>query len=223
MKLSIKPLVHYTLLATAALSAGCANLQQPAQQAQPAPNSPFSVAGCPLAPERPVDNTKKIIGTAAGAIGGAVVGKAVGGKNSALLGAGLGGLFGYLVGSQIAVREQADGSVMLDIPGAALFDTNKTAIKPQFASTLDQIAATLRDNPGTIVCVIGYTDSVGGDAFNQDLSQRRAQSVTGFLVNKGVASTRLTAAGLGERFPVGSNDTEAGRAQNRRVEMYVRN
>ena len=112
---------------------------------------------------------------------------------------------------------------MLDIPGAALFDTNKTAIKPQFAGTLDQIAATLRDNPNTIVCVIGYTDSTGSDELNQDLSVRRAQSVTSFLTGKGISGSRLTAAGLGERFPVASNDNEAGRSQNRRVEMYVRN
>lgn len=203
------------------LAAGCAQMQ-PQAPAQPAPNSPFAAAGCPLAPERPVDNNKKIIGTAVGALGGAIVGNAVDGKNT-VRGAALGGLFGYLVGSQIAVREQRDGSVMLDIPGAALFDTNKTNIKPQFASTLDQIAATLRDNPNTIVCVIGYTDSVGGDQFNQDLSVRRAQSVTSFLSGKGVSGARLTAAGLGERFPVASNDTEPGRAQNRRVEMYVRN
>ena len=105
----------------------------------------------------------------------------------------------------------------------SLFDTNKSEIKSQFASTLDQIAATLRDNPNTIVCVIGYTDSTGSDEYNQNLSVRRAQSVTSFLSSKGVSGARLTAAGLGERFPVASNDTEAGRTQNRRVEMYVRN
>lgn len=205
------------------LAAGCANvIQQPQAPVQAAPNSPFAIAGCPTAPERKVDHTKTAIGTAVGAIGGALVGNAVDGKNT-VRGAALGGLFGYLVGSQIAVREQRDGSVMLDIPGAALFDTNKTDIKPKFAGTLDQIAATLRDNPNTIVCVIGYTDNVGSDASNQDLSQRRAQAVTGFLSAKGVAGGRLTAAGLGERFPVANNDTEPGRSQNRRVEMYVRN
>lgn len=204
-------------------AAGCANvIQQPQAPSQPAPGSPLALAGCPVAPERKVDNTKTAIGTAVGAIGGAIVGNKIDGKDT-VRGAALGGLFGYLVGSQIAVREQRDGSVMLDIPGAALFDTNKTEIKPKFAGTLDQIAATLRDNPNTIVCVIGYTDNVGSDSFNQDLSQRRAQSVTGFLSAKGVAGSRLTAAGLGERFPVASNDNEQGRSQNRRVEMYVRN
>lgn len=208
----------------ALFAAGCANniIQQPQRPSQPAPGSPVAVAGCPVAPERKVDNTKTAIGTAVGAIGGALIGNSIDGKDT-VRGAALGGLFGYLVGSQIAVREQRDGSVMLDIPGAALFDTNKTAIKPQFAGTLDQIAATLRDNPNTIVCVIGYTDSVGGDEFNQDLSVRRAQSVTNFLSGKGISGGRLTAAGLGERFPVASNDNEAGRSQNRRVEMYVRN
>jgi outer membrane protein OmpA-like peptidoglycan-associated protein len=209
-------------LAAALLAAGCATQQQQTSQRIPAVDSPVSVAGCPLAPERPVNNTKKAIGTGVGAIGGALVGSAIGGRNSALVGAGLGGLFGYLVGSEIAVREQADGSVMLDIPGAALFDTNKTNIKPKFASTLDQISATLRDNPGTIVCVIGYTDATGSDEYNQKLSVERAQAVSTFLEAKGVSSDRLTSAGLGERFPVGSNDNEAGRTQNRRVEMYVR-
>ena len=175
-----------------------------------------------MAPERKVDNTKTAIGTAVGAIGGAIVGNSIDGKDT-VRGAALGGLFGYLVGSQIAVRELRDGSVMLDIPGAALFDTNKSDVKAQFAGTLDQIAATLRDNPNTIVCVIGYTDSTGSDQYNQDLSVRRAQSVTNFLTAKGISGARLTAAGLGEGFPVASNDTESGRAQNRRVEMYVRN
>lgn len=216
--------IKLSALVLTLLAAGCANniIQKPQQASQPAPGSPVAVAGCPIAPERKVDNTKTAIGTAVGAIGGALVGNSIDGKNT-VRGAALGGLFGYLVGSQIAVREQRDGSVMLDIPGAALFDTNKTAIKPQFAGTLDQIAATLRDNPNTIVCVIGYTDSVGSEETNQNLSVRRAQSVTSFLSGKGISGARLTAAGLGERFPVASNDNEAGRSQNRRVEMYVRN
>lgn len=212
-----------SLLAVALLATGCATQNQPTSQSVPAANSPFTVAGCPLAPERPVSGTKKAIGTGVGAVAGAIVGGAVGGKNSAFVGAGLGGLFGYLVGSEIAVREQADGSVMLDIPGAALFDTNKTDIKPKFASTLDQISATLRDNPGTIVCIIGYTDATGDEAYNQKLSVERAQSVRNVVVGKGgVGTERVTATGLGERFPVASNDNEAGRTQNRRVEMYVR-
>ncbi|NJM32241.1 MAG: OmpA family protein [Limnobacter sp.] len=217
----------FVLLLTAALAA-CGTGQQPRQsgQAQPQfdPNSPVAVAGCPQAPERPIDTSKQVIGGALGAVAGAVVGKAVSKKTGgAVVGAGLGGLFGYLVGTNIAVKEQADGSVMLDIPGAALFDTNQSSIKPQFANTLGQIAGTLQENPATVVCIIGYTDSTGPDDYNQELSVRRAQAVSGFLVNRGVADSRLTARGLGERFPVGSNTTEAGKAQNRRVEMYVRN
>lgn len=211
-----------TTLAAALLAAGCSSIQtQPAPQPVPAPGSPVAEAGCPLAAERPVDNSKKAIGAGVGAVAGALIGNATGGKNT-VIGAGLGGLFGYLVGSEIAVREQRDGSVMLDIPGAALFDTNQTAIKPKFASTLDQISATLRDNPGTIVCIIGYTDSTGSTSYNADLSVRRAQSVREFLERKGIEGNRLTAAGLGERFPTASNNTESGRTQNRRVEMYVR-
>lgn len=207
------------------LAVGCANVPgfEQTQQSTPAPSSTFSIAGCPTAPERPINNTKKIIGTAAGAIGGALVGKSVGGRNSTLVGAGLGGIFGYLVGSQIAVKEQADGSVMLDVPGAALFDTNKTEIKPKFSETLERIASTLQDNPSTIVCVIGHTDNVGNDTFNENLSLRRAQSVTHFLAHQGIDQNRLTAKGLGESYPTASNETEQGRTQNRRVEIYVRN
>lgn len=212
-------------VAAAMLAGACAT--PPSQtQNQPAPssNSAFTAAGCPLAPERPVDGDKKVIGAVVGAVAGAVVGKAVSKKSGgAVVGAGLGGLFGYLVGSNIAVKEQADGSVMLDIPGAALFDTGKSNIKPQFADTLTKISQTLQENPGTIVCVIGFTDAVGSDTNNQRLSEDRSHSVTAFLTAKGVASSRLTAAGLGERFPVGDNNTESGRTQNRRVEMYVRN
>lgn len=210
-------------IALAMLVSACAT-NQPASQPAPSANSAFTAAGCPLAPERPVDNDKKVIGAAVGAVAGAVVGKAVSKKSGgAVVGAGLGGLFGYLIGSDIAVKEQADGSVMLDIPGAALFDTGKSNIKPQFADTLGKISQTLKDNPNTIVCVIGFTDSVGTDANNQKLSEDRSHSVTAFLTSRGVASSRLTAAGLGERFAVGDNNTDAGRAQNRRVEMYVRN
>ncbi|MDX1668763.1 MAG: OmpA family protein [Limnobacter sp.] len=210
-------------IALSAILAGCATQNQTYTPEPPPPGSPMAVAGCPSAPPRAIDQDKQVIGTAIGAVAGAVVGKAVSKKTGgAVVGAGLGVLFGDLIGTDVAVKEQADGSVMLDIPGAALFDTNKTEIKPAFADTLGRIAGTLQENPGTIVCVIGYTDSDGSAEYNQTLSVRRAQSVTSFLVNRGVAASRLTAAGLGERMPVASNETAAGKAQNRRVEMYVR-
>lgn len=213
------------LLATlvSAVLAGCAN--QPTTYSPPpaAPGSPQAAAGCPNAPDRAVDQDKQVLGAVIGAVAGAVVGKAISKKDGgAVVGAGLGGLFGYLIGTDIAVKEQADGSVMLDIPGAALFDVNKTEIKPSFAQTLTRIAGTLKENPGTVVCIIGYTDSTGSLEYNQTLSLRRAQSVTSYLANQGVTSSRLTPAGLGPRFPVASNESEAGRSQNRRVELYVR-
>jgi outer membrane protein OmpA-like peptidoglycan-associated protein len=221
--MNIKPLAAAVSLAL--LVGACATPQSQAPtQSTPSANSAFSAAGCPLAPERPVESDKKVIGAVVGAVAGAVVGKAVSKKSGgAVVGAGLGGLFGYLVGSNIAVKEQADGSVLLDIPGAALFDTGKSNIKPQFADTLGKISQTLQDNPNTIVCVIGFTDAVGTDTNNQRLSEDRSRSVTAFLTSRGVSGDRLTSAGLGERFPVGDNNTETGRTQNRRVEMYVRN
>lgn len=211
-------------LALSAALAGCATQNQGVYTPPPpAAGSPVAMAGCPTAPPRAIDKDKQVLGAAIGAVAGAIVGKAVSKKSGgAVVGAGLGGLFGYLIGTDVAVKEQADGSVMLDIPGAALFDTNRTDIKPAFANTLGQIAGTLQQNPDTIVCVIGHTDSDGSADYNQSLSVKRAQAVTSFLVNRGVASSRLTPAGLGERMPVASNDTASGKAQNRRVEMYVR-
>lgn len=213
-------------MAVAALFlAGCAGPYQSGVYSPPASaaNSPMALAGCPNVPDRPINRNKQVIGSAIGAVAGGVVGKAVSKQTAGtIVGAGLGGLFGYLVGTQIAVKEQADGSVLLDIPGAALFDTDQTNIKPSFADTLSQIAGTLKQNPGTIACVIGYTDSRGSTQYNQTLSVRRAQSVTSFLVNRSVDPSRLAARGMGESMPVASNETASGRAQNRRVEMYVR-
>jgi OOP family OmpA-OmpF porin len=86
-------------------------------------------------------------------------------------------------------------------------------------ATLDQAAAGLRNQPDVPYEVAGHTDSIGSDAYNQDLSERRAASVRDYLVQQGVSSGQLTTRGYGESSPVASNDTDSGRAQNRRVEI----
>ncbi|MBR0568801.1 OmpA family protein [Azoarcus sp. L1K30] len=163
------------------------------------------------------------IGAVSGAVLGGVLGKQIGGgTRSAVVGAALGGAFGYLAGSNVKVTEQADGSVKLDIPGSVLFDTNSSRINPTFQQTLDKIAGTLNEHPNATVNVVGHTDSVGSDAYNQKLSLDRALSVTTYLQGRGISGARLSAVGQGESMPIADNATAEGRAQNRRVEMFVR-
>ena len=100
------------------------------------------------------------------------------------------------------------------------FDFNSSTIRPDSRPVLDQAATLLKANPGVQVLVEGYTDSIGSDEYNQALSLRRAEAVYRYLVNHGVDPERLTVEGFGKRSPVASNDTEAGRAQNRRVELH---
>jgi OOP family OmpA-OmpF porin len=101
------------------------------------------------------------------------------------------------------------------------FATDSAEIDPASAVVLDVVADQLRSRPGLRIGVEGHTDSVGSEAYNQSLSQRRADAVRSYLVRKGVPAERLTARGLGESSPVASNDTAEGRALNRRVELEV--
>lgn len=101
------------------------------------------------------------------------------------------------------------------------FDFDKASIRPDAARTLDEAAATLKESGEPAVLVIGHTDSVGSDAYNQKLSEKRATSVKGYLVRKGLRASQLTTRGAGESQPVAPNETADGRAQNRRVELIV--
>jgi OOP family OmpA-OmpF porin len=101
------------------------------------------------------------------------------------------------------------------------FDFDKATIKPEFEGVLDAGADVLKENPGVRVQVAGYTDSVGTDAYNQGLSERRANAVRDYLASHGVDASRLTSVGFGESNPVADNATADGRAQNRRVELNI--
>jgi OOP family OmpA-OmpF porin len=100
------------------------------------------------------------------------------------------------------------------------FDFNSSTIGPESRPVLDEAATLLKANPGVQVVVKGFTDSIGSAEYNQALSLRRAEAVYRYLVNQGVDPERLTVEGFGKTNPVASNDTEAGRAQNRRVELH---
>lgn len=150
------------------------------------------------------------------------------------------GFFGEWDGKKVSERvgNCPGGKTMIDTPDAAKnhigtelketgraviyginFDTNSDVIKPESKATLDQIAAVLTENKDWKMTVEGHTDSVGGEAFNKTLSQKRSSSVKAYLIGKGIVATRLTPTGMGLSKPVASNDTAAGRARNRRVEL----
>jgi outer membrane protein OmpA-like peptidoglycan-associated protein len=114
--------------------------------------------------------------------------------------------------------KQTDRGLVLTL-GDVLFDTGRATLKPGADRTIDRLAQALKDNPGTRVMIEGHTDSVGGDEYNMALSERRAEAVADALRFRGVPADRYEAKGLGKEFPVASNDTQAGRQQNRRVEI----
>jgi outer membrane protein OmpA-like peptidoglycan-associated protein len=115
-----------------------------------------------------------------------------------------------------------DRGVVLTL-GDVLFAVGKAELKPGAARTLDKLASAMRRDRDTTVTIEGHTDSTGKRAYNLALSQRRAQAVRSYLAAKGIPSSRIKARGLGPDFPVASNKTEAGRQQNRRVEVLVQN
>jgi len=200
--------------------------------------SVFAVAGALLAGCATQQGTNTAVGTGVGAGTGAALGAIFGGGKGAAIGAGVGaavgGVTGYnwsrihdkltgaTKGTGTQITEQPDGSLKLNIPSSVTFDTNSYAIKPSFQPVLAQVAQTLNQNPEVIAQVVGHTDSTGQPAYNQTLSVNRAESVTSMLAQQGVAPQRLSATGMGANQPIADNNTEAGRAQNRRVEIYLR-
>ena len=101
------------------------------------------------------------------------------------------------------------------------FDTNKSSVKGTSAQTLDKLAEILKEYPKTNILVEGHTDSAGPEEYNWDLSRRRAESVTNYLVNKGIDKSRFTTKWYGETQPKATNETAEGKAQNRRVELAI--
>ena len=200
--------------------------------------SVFALAGALLAGCATQQGNNAAVGTGTGAALGAGIGALAGGGKGAAIGAGVGALVGGVTGynwqnirnrlsgaskgTGTQVTEQPDGSLKLNVPSSVTFATNQYAITPAFTPLLNDLATTLNQNPQLTGSVIGYTDSTGSAQLNQTLSQNRAQSVVNALVQRGVAGGRLSAQGMGASNPIADNATEAGRAQNRRVEIYLR-
>jgi outer membrane protein OmpA-like peptidoglycan-associated protein len=125
------------------------------------------------------------------------------------------------MGSGVAVSQTADNQLKLNIPADVSFDTGRADIKPNMRPILDQFASGLSGQPNTEVRIIGHADATGSDAMNDQLSLQRAQATRSYLASRGVDPSRIMVAGRGEREPVADNSTEAGRARNRRVEIFL--
>jgi len=198
----------------------------------------FAVAGSLLAGCATQQGTNTAVGTGVGAGTGAALGAIFGGGKGAAIGAGVGAAVGGITcynwqaihnklsgatkGTGTQITEQPDGSLKLNIPSSVTFDTNSYALKPSFTPIIDQLAQTLQQNPELIAQVVGYTDSTGSPQYNQTLSVNRAQSVADTLLQRGINPQRLSAQGMGQNNPIADNNTDAGRAANRRVEIYLR-
>ncbi len=179
-------------------------------------------------------------GAGIGAVAGAVIGSATGGKagTGAVVGGALGAVLGNVWskrqeerrikleqatrGTGVEVTRTADNQLKLNIPNDVSFDTNSSAIRPEMRSVLDPFASELRGDPNARVAIVGHTDSTGTAAVNNPLSVERALSVRDYLVARGVPAVQVQTSGRGESEPVASNDSDAGRARNRRVEIYLR-
>jgi len=187
---------------------------------------------------RETQTSKVAKGAGIGAAAGAVVGLLSKGDKlkGAMIGAGIGALAGGGVGyymdvQEAKLRQQLEGTgvsvtrmgnnITLNMPSSITFALNSSDLNAQFYSALDGVGLVLKEYEKTVVEVAGHTDSSGSDQYNLSLSERRAQSVAGYLSSHGVKGQRLIPIGAGEGHPVASNDTEAGRAQNRRVELTI--
>ncbi|MDO3384092.1 OmpA family protein [Gilvimarinus algae] len=199
-----------------------------------------ALSGC--ATTDPYTGEKKTSNATTGAVIGAVAGAAVGVASSskkdrgkgALTGAVAGGAIGggvghymdrqetelrnKLQGSGVQVRREGN-TISLIMPGNITFETDQYRIRPEFHDVLDSVALVLAEYKETNVNIAGHTDSTGADSYNQLLSERRAQSVRDYLGQRKVDYGRMNAVGYGPRYPVASNSSSAGRAQNRRVEI----
>ena len=183
--------------------------------------------------ERHISRTA--IGGVGGAAAGYLLGGLIGGKTARIVGAGIGGVAGGVVGYQLdqQIREleeatagsgvdvtETDDGFLVNLPDVT-FATGSTTITPSFQATLNEVAESLTKYPNSLIDVYGHTDSTGSESFNQDLSERRAQTVSNYITSRGVNSARIRWQGFGETMPVADNSSEEGRRLNRRVEIKI--
>ncbi len=176
-----------------------------------------------------------LIGAGGGAAAGAVLGHAFGNTAlGAIIGGALGGGAGVLIGRKMdrqaaelqntlpnAQVQRVGEGIDVKFDSGILFDVNKTDIKPAAITNLDNLASSLKSNPQTKLQIDGYTDNTGTAEYNLSLSDRRANAVKSYLMNKGVDASRMASVGYGITHPAADNSTEQGRAKNRRVDIGI--
>ncbi|MBP7357357.1 MAG: OmpA family protein [Cloacibacterium sp.] len=187
------------------------------------------------------NNTQKgaAIGTASGAVIGGILGNNIGKGKNAALGAVLGGIVGGVAGGVIGNKmDKQANDIKNALPGAEVervgegikitlsenmvnFAFNSAELTSSAKTNLDKLATVLINNPDTNINIYGHTDNKGTAQVNQKISENRANSVKNYLISKGIASSRMITMGRGFSEPIASNDTDAGRAQNRRVEFAI--
>ena len=197
-----------------------------------------TLAGC--ATDDP--NRRAKTGAAIGAVAGAIIGHQIDGKSGRYVGAALGALAGGGAGhymdnqqrdfeqamldeqrnNQLEIERLRDDTLKLSLDSEVSFDVDQSVIKPAFRPSLDKLADVLIKYDRTVVHVVGHTDSTGSAAYNQRLSEARAESVVSYLGRRGVPYERMRSEGRGMNEPRASNETEAGRQLNRRVEIYLK-
>lgn len=202
--------------------------------------SALSVALVGCAADDP--NRRAKTGAAIGALVGAVAGHQIDGDKGRYIGAAVGAIAGGAVGNymdkQQAALEQelaaeaarkelritrlAGDALKIGVASDASFGFDRSDLTSNAQATFGKIAEVLKDYDKTVIHVVGHTDSVGKESYNQDLSQRRASTVSSFITQGGVVYDRVRTEGRGEREPIASNETEAGRAQNRRVDIVIK-
>ena len=177
-----------------------------------------------------------VIGAASGAVVGGVIGHATGSTaRGAIIGAAVGGAAGAIIGRKMdqqaeeLARELPPGTkvsrvgegIAVTFESGILFPFDSASLRTDARDNLRALAESLRENGRTDVLIVGHTDATGRDDYNLGLSRRRAQAAVDFLSGQGVARARMRTEGRGESEPIASNDTEADRQQNRRVEVAI--
>lgn len=192
----------------------------------------MSTTGC-----QSLSKTEKgaVIGAGTGAVIGGVVGKKYGSTaKGAIIGAAVGGTAGAIIGQQMdkqakELEEDLEGAevdrvgegIAVKFDNSLMFDFDSAQLRSTARSELAKLSGNLQEYPNTDLVIVGHTDAVGSDEYNLGLSQRRAASARDYLVAQGISPSRITTVGKGEREPIASNDTDAGRQQNRRVEVAI--
>ena len=184
-----------------------------------------------------MNNTQK--GAGIGAVGGAGIGALIGHKAGntavgAIIGGALGGVAGGLIGKKMdkqaaEIERTVDGAevvkagegIIVKFDSGILFGFDQTALQPEAKTNIQNLVKSLNENPDTDILVIGHTDNKGTESYNQGLSERRAKAVKDYAVSQGLAASRVKTSGKSFNEPIADNSTEAGRAQNRRVEIVI--